>query len=76
MMKICAKIDAVIVRAKAGICSFVKEEQGDFGVGQIAGIVAAVVIIGLVLGLVTDRLPDFIDDLWTTITGWFDMMRI
>ena len=50
-------------------CLLAKDERGDFGIGQIALIVAGVVIVGVVIALVTDRLPTWIDQVWGWITG-------
>jgi len=61
--------------AKRCARSFAKDEHGDFGIGQIAAIVAGVVIIGVVITVVTGFLPEWIDDLWTWITELFDSAR-
>jgi len=61
--------------AKGIAKSFVKDERGDFGIGQIAAIVAAVVIIGVIISVVTGFLPDWIEQLWTWITELFDSAR-
>ena len=74
MAKIHAMMDIVILKAKSGISRFVKAEQGDFGVGQLAAIVAGVVIIGIVVLTITDMLPEMIQKFWSTITDWFDLM--
>lgn len=70
---ICTKMDIAIMQAKTGFGRFVKEEHGDFGISQIAMIVAAVVIIGLIVGFVTDNLGEFLEGLWDTITEWFNI---
>ncbi|MCL1975341.1 MAG: hypothetical protein FWG61_04170 [Firmicutes bacterium] len=48
-----------------------KEENGDFGIGQLAGIVAAVVIIGVVVSTITGLLPEWINDIWQWISDLF-----
>jgi len=57
------------VKCRTGL--FTKDENGDFGIGQIAGIVAGIVIIGVVISTVTGRLPDWIDQVWEWISGLF-----
>ena len=49
-----------------------RDERGDFGIGQIAFIVAGIVIIGVIISLVTNRLPTWIDQLWDWVAGLFD----
>jgi len=61
--------------AKGAVTGFVRDERGDFGIGQIAAIVAAVVIIGVIISVVTGFLPDWIEQLWTWITELFDSAR-
>jgi len=52
--------------------AFAREERGDFGIGQIAAIVAAIIIIGVIISIVTGLMPDWISYLWDQITGLFD----
>jgi len=67
-----AQIGLLLSRVKCRTGLFKKDENGDFGIGQIAGIVAGIVIIGVVISTVTGRLPTWIDQLWEWITGLFD----
>lgn len=54
---------------------FAKEEQGDFGIGQLAAIVAAVVIIGVVVTIVTGFLPEWIGTIWEKISDLFELIK-
>jgi Flp pilus assembly pilin Flp len=74
MRKIGAKIDAVAQKAKTGISGFIKEEQGDFGIGQIAGIVAGIVIIGVIISVVSGNMDTWIDQVWTWVTELFNQV--
>ncbi|MCL1905646.1 MAG: hypothetical protein FWG06_01410 [Clostridiales bacterium] len=75
--KIRAKMGMAVVQAKSSFGIFVKDERGDFGIGQIAAIVAAVVIIGLIVSIVTGNMESWIDTIWTdNIVPWFDKMTI
>jgi len=76
MLKLYVKIDLAVVKAKAALRRFMEEEQGDFGVSQIAMIVVSVVIIGTIFMTVRANLPDLFDTFWSSITGWFDDMQI
>ena len=69
-------IRLLITQAKIWMGSFVKEERGDFGIGQIAAIVATIVIIGAIVGIVTGALDDWIggeDGIWGWITDLFKL---
>jgi len=61
--------------AKDAATGFARDERGDFGIGQIAAIVAGVVIIGVIISVVTGFLPDWIEQLWSWITELFDSAR-
>ena len=65
------RIKQLVIRKKEALKRIIREEKGDFGIGQIAAIVAGIVIIGVVISVVSGRLPDWIDDLWTWITDLF-----
>ena len=69
MREIGTKIDMALIEVKTGISRFVQEEQGDFGIGQIAGIVALVVVLGAIVSAVTGFMPDWIDTVWGFITN-------
>ncbi len=62
----------LIEQTKLWAKNFLREERGDFGIGQIAGIVAAVVIVGVIVSTITGLLPNWIGEIWTMITGLFD----
>jgi len=49
---------------------FIKDERGDFGIGQIAAIVAGIVIIGVVITVVTDSMDTWIGTVW----GWIESL--
>ena len=57
---------------KEELAAIVEESRGDFGVGQIAAIVAGIVIIGVIIAVVTGLLPEWIEQLWTWITELFE----
>jgi len=57
---------------KCRICDLTVDERGDFGIGQIAAIVAGIVIIGVLITAVTGRLGPWIDQLWDWITELLD----
>ena len=69
-----AQIGFILSWVRCRTALFTKDERGDFGIGQIAGIVAGIVIIGVVISVVTGRLPNWIDQLWEWITGLFDQV--
>jgi len=48
------------------------DERGDFGIGQIAAIVAGIVIVGVLITAVTGRLGPWIDQLWDWIIELLD----
>jgi len=58
--------------AKYKISTFVKDERGDFGIGQIVAIVAAIIIIGVIVSIVTGAMGEWVSYLWEQITGLFD----
>lgn len=66
------KVEGAFAKTKRWLKTFSKEERGDLGIGQIAGIVATIVIIGVVVAVITGLLPQWIDDLWTWITDLFN----
>ena len=70
------KFRQLIARTKCKVIAFAAEERGDFGIGQIAGIVAGVVIIGVVISVITGLLPDWIDQIWEWVSGLFDKAGI
>jgi len=49
---------------------FVRDERGDFGIGQIAAIVAGIVIIGVIITVVTDSMDEWIGSVW----GWIESL--
>lgn len=67
-----AQFRQIFVQAKRWMNTFVKEERGDFGLGQIVAIVATIIIVGVVISIVTGQMGDWIDYLWTAITDLFD----
>ena len=67
-----AQFKRLFMRAKCGISTFAKEERGDFGIGQIAAIVAAIVIIGVIISIVTGLMPNWIESIWGWIEELFD----
>jgi len=62
----------LFAQAKSWMSNFAKEERGDFGIGQIAMIVAAIIIIGVIISIVTGLMPDWIEYLWGQITALFE----
>jgi len=66
------RIGQLLLQAKCRAGIFAKDERGDFGIGQIAAIVAGIVIIGVVIAVVTGFLPDWIDEVWNWIQDLFD----
>lgn len=76
LTKLKAKKDALVAKAKMRISEFAKDEQGDFGVSQIAMIIVAIVIIGMIFLTVQERLPDLFNGFWESITDWFASMDI
>jgi len=60
------QIRMLIIRAKCRFGVLARDERGDFGIGQIAAIVAGVVIVGVLITVVTGRLGPWIDQVW----GW------
>jgi len=71
-MIVLAQIGLILPWAWRRAHPFAKDERGDFGIGQIAAIVAGIVIIGVVISVITGRLPTWIDQLWDWISGLFD----
>jgi len=69
------KIKRLIARTKTGIKTLVREERGDFGIGQIAAIVAGIVIIGVIIGIVTGFMDQWIEEVWGWISDLFDAAR-
>jgi len=61
--------------AKRAAIGFARDERGDFGIGQIAAIVAGVVIVGVVITVVTGLLPEWIEQLWSWISELFDSAK-
>jgi len=59
-----------MVKSRLGILA--DDERGDFGIGQIAAIVAGIVIIGVVISAVTGRIGPWIDQLWDWIKELLD----
>jgi len=71
MTKSWVKMRTAVFKGKVGLNRFVQEEYGDFGIGQLAGIVAAVVIIGVIVSTITGLLPEWIGQVWTWIGELF-----
>jgi len=69
MMK---KANEMSVNAYLWAQKFGRDERGDFGIGQLAAAVAAVVIIGVMTMTITGLLPDWIGQIWSQITLWFE----
>ena len=67
-----AQIRQMYKQAKHRMNTFVKEERGDFGVGQIVAIVATIIIVGVIISLVTGAMEDWVTYLWTAITDLVD----
>ena len=63
------QIMCMLPQAKNRISFFARDERGDFGIGQIAAIVAGIVIIGVVVTTITGRLPNWIDRVWEWISA-------
>jgi len=57
---------------KCRINNLTVDERGDFGIGQIAAIVAGIVIVGVLITAVTGRLGPWIDQLWDWIIELLD----
>jgi hypothetical protein len=71
LTKLWVKKDAFVAKAKMRITDFVKDEQGDFGVSQIAMIIVGVVIIGLIFSFVQGNLDALLGNAWGAIEDWF-----
>jgi len=65
-----------INRTKIGVKLFFQEERGDFGIGQIASIVAGIVIIGVIISVVTGSMEGWIGEVWGWIKELFNSAEV
>ena len=49
---------------------FINDERGDFGIKEIAMMVAAIVVIGFIVVFLTDNMGDWIEELWNNLLNW------
>ena len=68
------KLQTKMASARLWANRLLHEEQGDFGVGQIALMVASVVVIGVIVMVITGLMPEWIESVWGRIEGWFDQI--
>ena len=66
------KSKLMLTRIKCLLIVFAGEERGDFGIGQIAAIVAGIVIIGVIISAVTGNMQEWIGQVWDWISELFD----
>ncbi|MBH5320055.1 hypothetical protein I6N90_19825 [Paenibacillus sp. GSMTC-2017] len=57
---------------KSKMQAFIKDERGEFGIKQIAGLVAVLVFIGIIVTTISGLLPDWIAYVWGLFTTWVD----
>lgn len=65
--RIWAEKDLAMMWVKSGLSRFVKEERGDFGIGQLAMIVGTIVIVGVIISVVSGAMEEWVGDLWSWI---------
>ena len=66
------RVGQLLIWAKYRAGILAKDERGDFGIGQIAAIVAGIVIVGVVVATVTEALPNWIGEVW----GWIKTLIV
>ena len=66
------QIKRLLMHAKSRLGIFAGDERGDFGIGQIAAIVAGIVIVGVIITIITGSMGDWIEQVWTWVTELFN----
>lgn len=64
MNKIIEKMQIAKIKVDVALRNLMKEERGDFGVKQIAMVVAVIIVIGFVIAALKTIMPDVVDDVW------------
>ncbi len=64
MNKIMEKMQISKIKVDVALNKLLEEERGDFGVKQIAMVVAVIVVIGFVIMALKAIMPDVVQDVW------------
>jgi len=72
LTKVWVKKDILMAKVKRGLCRFVQDEQGDFGIAQIGGIVATLVILGVIVTVVSGNMEVWVEDVWGWLKTWIE----
>ncbi len=72
MKKLMVKAMILKEELKTAAARFAAEEDGDFSIKGIAGIVAVIVIIGVIVGVVSNNMDGWIGELWDKFQEMID----
>lgn len=69
MNKIVEKMEITKIKVDVALSNLMEEERGDFGVKQIAIVVAVIIVIGFVIAALETLMPTLVNDVWTFLFG-------